>query len=187
MKIKIKKFRSVRSTNDVAIKLIKRNVDHSMMIIADKQTKGRGTRGRKWISPKGNLFMSIYFKLDQKGMNFKQFAILNAFLLRKLILKNIHTKIKIKWPNDLLVNREKICGILQEVINFKKSKFLIVGIGINTNIEPKNKGFQSTCLKNIINKKISNKIILKNIKEGYEKFLIETKRFSFSKLKRKYK
>ena len=54
---------------------------------------------------KGNLFISIFFEIDQK-INFKQFAILNAFLLRKLLSKFISKKIKIKWPNDLLYKKE---------------------------------------------------------------------------------
>ena len=187
MKIKIKKFKCVKSTNDVAIKLIKNNISHPTLIATENQTKGRGTRGKRWVSLKGNLFMSIFFRLDKKKINFKQFAILNAFIIRKLISKKISVKIKIKWPNDLLSNKEKICGILQEVVSFKNSKYLIVGIGLNTNITPQNKNFSSTSLKNIINKRINNKIILKNIKEGYGKFLDETKKFSFSKLKRKYR
>ena len=171
MKIKIKKFKHVKSTNDVAIKLIKRNIQGPTLITSEKQKKGRGQVGKKWISKKGNLFFSIFFKLDQKKINFKQFAILNAF----------------KWPNDLLFNKQKFCGILQEVVRFKHFDYLIVGIGLNTNIAPQNKSFKSTCLKNILNKSISNQKILKDIKSAYEKFLSEKNRLSFSNLKRKYK
>ena len=79
---------------------------------------------------------------------------LNAFLLKKSNFKKISKKIKIKWPNDLLFNKKKFCGILQEVIKFNNFDYLIVGIGLNTNIAPQNKSFKSTCLKNILNKKI---------------------------------
>ena len=141
--------------------------------------------GKKWISQKGNLFISIFFEIDQKRINFKQFAILNAFLLRKLLSKFISKKVKIKWPNDLLYKKEKISGILQEVITYNQKNYLIVGIGVNTNIVPKNKSFSSTSLKNIIDRKIDNKKILKNIKNNYEKFLIEIKKLSYKKLKKK--
>ena len=73
--------------------------------------------------------------------------------MRKITSKLTDKNIKIKWPNDLLLNNEKICGILQEVINFKEKNFLIVGIGLNTNIVPKNKSFSSTSIKNILGKK----------------------------------
>ena len=88
---------------------------------------------------KGNLYISIFFKLDQNRISFKQFAILNAFLIRKIISKNINKNIQIKWPNDLIFNKKKFCGILQETVNFDHFNFLIVGIGINTNTAPKNK------------------------------------------------
>ena len=102
------------------------------MVSAEKQTNGRGRFGKKWISKKGNLFLSIFFKLDQNRISFKQFAILNAFLIRKIISKNINKNIQIKWPNDLIFNKKKFCGILQETVNFDHFNFLIVGIG-NTN------------------------------------------------------
>ena len=185
MKIKLIKFKSVKSTNDIAIKLIRKEKVHPTLIFSEIQTKGRGTMGKKWISQKGNLFISIFFEIDQKRINFKQFAILNAFLLRKLLSKFISKKIKIKWPNDLLYKKEKISGILQEVITYNQKNYLIVGIGVNTNVAPKNKSFSSTSLKNIIDRKIDNKKILKNIKNNYEKFLIEIKKLSYKKLKKK--
>ena len=112
----------------------------------------RGRIGKKWISKKGNLFISLFFQFDQRKINFKQFAILNALLIKKVISKTISRKIKIKWPNDLLFNKMKFCGILQEVIKFDNFDYLIVGIGLNTNIDPKNKSFNSTSLKNILKK-----------------------------------
>ena len=187
MKIKIKKFKKVKSTNDIALKLIKQNISKPTLIITDEQTHGRGRIGKKWISKKGNLFISIFFKFDQKKINFKQFAILNAFLLKKVISKKISREISIKWPNDLLFNKKKFCGILQEVMRFNNFDYLIVGIGLNTNVTPQNKSFKSTCLKNILNKKVSNQKILRDIINAYEKFLMEKNKFSFLDLKRKYK
>ena len=187
MKIKIKNYKKVKSTNDVAMKLIKRNILEPTLITTEKQTSGRGRIGKKWISLKGNLFITLFFEFDQKKINFKQFAVLNAFLLKKVISKIILKKIKIKWPNDLLFNKQKFCGILQEVIKFDNFDYLIVGIGLNTNTVPQNKSFKSTCLKNILNKKIDNQKILKKIVIAYEKFLGEKNKLSFSDLKMKYK
>ena len=183
MKIRFKKFKVVKSTNDIAIKLIKKNFFEPTLITAEKQTNGRGRIGKKWISQKGNLFLTIFFRLEQKKLNFKQFAILNAFLVKNIISKMISKNVSIKWPNDLLFNKQKICGILQEKISLNQFSFLIVGIGLNTNVVPQNKSFKSTCLKNIIRKKISNQKILRNILTTYEKFLKETHNFSFSELK----
>ena len=187
MKIKIKRYKKVRSTNDVALKLIKKNILDPTLVTTEKQTHGRGRVGKKWISKKGNLFISLFFRFDQNRINFKQFAVLNAFLLKKVISKMILKKIKIKWPNDLLFEKQKFCGILQEVIKFGNFDYLIVGIGLNTNIVPQNKGFKSTSLKNILNRRISNQKILKKIITAYEKLLKEQNKLPFPVLKRKYK
>ena len=173
MKIKLKKYKKVKSTNDIALKLIKKNNSCPMLVTSEQQTNGRGRVGKKWISEKGNLFISLFFKLDQKKINFKQFAVLNAFLLKKVISKNISKKIRIKWPNDILFNKKKFCGILQELIKFNNFDYLIVGIGLNTNVAPENKSFKSTCLKNILKKKINNQKIMKDILIAYEKLLSE--------------
>mgnify|MGYP006161318473 CR=1 FL=1 len=186
MKVKLLRFKRVKSTNDVAIKLTQKKNSKPTMIVSEIQTQGRGTMGKKWISQKGNLFISIFFEMNQKKINFEHFAILNAYLLKKVLAKHFSKKIKIKWPNDLLHNNRKICGILQEVVNYNDKKFLIVGIGINTNLDPQNKGFSSTSLKKIMEKDIDNNKVLNNIKSIYEIFLTKAKSYTYLKLKKTY-
>ena len=187
MKIKVIKYKTVKSTNDVAHRLIHKNQYRPAIIFSDAQRKGRGTMGKKWVSQKGNIFLSILFQINQKKINFKQFSVLNAFLMKKIICKLILKKIDIKFPNDLLFEKKKICGILQELVYMNKKSFLIVGIGLNTNKSPTSKIFLSTSLKKIIKKDIDNKEILKNIKNYYEKFLNEIKKTPYFELKKKYK
>ncbi len=184
MKLRSLKFKSVKSTNDTALMLIKKDNIKPSIILSERQTKGRGTMGKKWISQKGNLFLSIFFDISKKKINFKKFAILNAYLLKSILAKKFSNKIKIKWPNDLLFKKKKICGILQETIINAGKKFLIVGIGINTNLDPKNTNFPSTSLKNITNKNVDNKKLFIMIKKNYEKFLIKVNQNSFSELKK---
>ena len=184
MKLRSLKFKSVKSTNDVAHVLIKKKNLRPTIILSDKQTNGRGTMGKKWISKKGNLFLTIFFDMSKMKINFKKFAVLNAYLLKSILIKKFSNKIKIKWPNDLLFERKKICGILQETVINAGKKFLIIGIGINTNLDPKNSSFSSTSLKQITNKNIDNKKLFIMIKKNYEKFLFKADRNSFSELKK---
>ena len=186
MKIRIKKFKKVKSTNDIAITLIKKNVSEPTLIIAERQTHGRGRIGKKWISKKGNLMISLFLDTKKKKLilNNLQFLML-SFL--KIFSKIISNKIKIKWPNDLIFNNQKFCGILQEVIQFNNFDYLIVGIGLNTNVVPQNKSFKSTSLKNILNKKINNQKILKLIIIEYKKLIKEKNRLNFFDLKNKFK
>jgi BirA family biotin operon repressor/biotin-[acetyl-CoA-carboxylase] ligase len=184
MKLRSLKFKSVKSTNDIAHKLIKKKNSKPTIILSEKQTKGRGTMGKKWISKKGNLFLTIFFDMSQKKVDFKKFAVLNAHLLRSILVKKFSKKIRIKWPNDLLFEGKKICGILQETVINTEKKFLIVGIGINTNLNPKNSSFTSTSLKHITKKNIDNKKLFIMIKKNYEKLLLKANRNSFSELKK---
>ena len=77
MKINVIKYKKVKSTNDTALKLIKKNITNPTLVMTEKQTNGRGTVGKKWVSEKGNLFISLFFKFDQKRINFKQSIKLN--------------------------------------------------------------------------------------------------------------
>tara|TARA_B100001093_G_scaffold153876_1_gene146611 strand:- start:2270 stop:2839 length:570 start_codon:yes stop_codon:yes gene_type:complete len=184
MKLRSLKFKSVKSTNDIALMLIKKNSTRPSIILSEIQTKGRGTMGKKWVSKKGNLFLSIFFDMSKKNIDFKKFAVLNAYLLKSILTKKFSNKIKIKWPNDLLFKKKKICGILQETFIKAEKKFLIVGIGINTNLDPKNSSFSSTSLKHITNKNIDNKKLFIMIKKNYEKLLFKANQNSFSELKK---
>ena len=84
MKIKSIKFKKVESTNDEAVRLIKKNVSQATLITSERQSKGRGRMGKKWLSLKGNLFLSIYFEINQRLKIIfpeKHFFPLNAFQL----------------------------------------------------------------------------------------------------------
>jgi BirA family transcriptional regulator, biotin operon repressor / biotin---[acetyl-CoA-carboxylase] ligase len=106
MKLKTIKFDNVKSTNDKAIELIRKNQTDPSIIVAKKQIKGRGTRGKKWISIKNNLFISIFFEISSSKIGFDQFAFLNPYIVRKVLKKYTKNKIFIKWPNDLLLKKK---------------------------------------------------------------------------------
>ena len=131
MKFKIFKFKKIQSTNISAIKIIKNsNFDYGM-IISETQKNGRGTYGKKWISYKGNLFVSFFYKLEDIKLTLQQLTKLNCLLVKKLLTIYYKKKIIFKSPNDLLINKKKICGILQETYNKINKKYLVVGIGLN--------------------------------------------------------
>ena len=168
MKLNLIKYNKVKSTNDVALKLLKSNKKERGIIISNIQTNGKGTMGKKWISLKGNFFVSIFFELRKNMPNAKEFSLINPIIIKNILNKYTKLEIKIKWPNDLLINSKKVCGILQEFVKINKKNFLIIGIGINTIKSPNNKDFKSTSLLECSNKSINNYKILKNIRKNYE-------------------
>ena len=171
MKFKILRFKKLISTNDTAIRMIRSSNLMYGMIIAERQINGRGQYGRKWISLKGNLFVSFFYNLDNINLNMKQITKINCVLVKKLISKYYKKRIIYKKPNDLLIKGKKICGILQETINKLNKKFLIVGIGINLVKNPVIKDYPVINLNDLINKKISKKKIEIELKNIFEKNL----------------
>ena len=171
MKIKNFNYKCVNSTNDIAINLIKQKNIKAGFVLAEKQKKGRGQRGKKWISYKGNLFVSIFFSLDKINLTLKQLTKFNANLIIKLISHYYKKKIKLKLPNDILINRKKICGILQETIKKNNIQYLIVGIGLNLINSPQINRYPTTNLYDLTNSKISVNKISKELKDMYKNFL----------------
>ena len=168
MKFKIFKFKKVESTNNSAIRIIKNtNTDYGM-IIANKQTSGRGQYGKKWISYNGNLFVSFFYKFDHLTVSLKQITKINSLLVKKLLSVYYKKKITFKKPNDLLIDKKKICGILQEKISKLNKKYLIVGIGINLIKNPNLKNYPTTNLSELLNKKVSKNKIEKQLKKIFE-------------------
>ena len=169
MKFKIFRFKKLRSTNDTAIRIIKNsNLDYGM-IITEIQSHGRGQYGKKWISLKGNLFVSFFFNLENISLTIKQLTKKNCLLVKKLISKYYKKRILYKKPNDLLVKGKKICGILQETVKRLNKEFLIVGIGINLTKNPILSNYQTINLNDLVNKKISKKKIETELKNIFEK------------------
>ena len=177
MIIKNFKYKCVNSTNDIAINLIKQKNINAGFVIAEKQKKGKGRRGKKWISYKGNLFVSIFFSLEKINLTLKQLTIANAKLIIKLISCYYKKKIKLKPPNDILINKKKICGILQETIQKNGIKYLIVGIGLNLVKSPKFNEYPTTNLYDLTKSKIRVNKISKELKYIYKNFLRSQKAF----------
>jgi len=168
MKFKIFKFKKVLSTNNSAIRIIKSSNTDYGMIVANEQKKGRGQYGKKWISYNGNLFVSFFYKLDHLTVSLKQITKINCLLVRKLLSIYYKKKIIFKKPNDLLINKKKICGILQEKISKLNKRYLIVGIGINLIKNPNLKNYPTTNLSELLNKKIFKNKVEKQIKKIFE-------------------
>ena len=173
MKIKIFRFKKVNSTNDTAINIIKKTDLDYGMIISEMQNNGRGRYGKKWISYKGNLFISFFYSLEKIDVALKQLTKMNCLMVKKLLSFYYKKDIIFKKPNDLLINRKKICGILQETLIKLDKKFLIVGIGINLIKSPYIRNYPTTNLSEIMNKNFKKKEIENKLKKIFEMKLVK--------------
>ena len=144
------------STNEFCINLIKNNISTNGIVSAEIQTNGRGRYGNKWISKKGNIFLSFYKKIklqrDIIKYQYKVLKIVKNFLIKKGLKEQ---NIQIKDPNDILINNKKICGILVESYKNNKSLFVIAGIGLNLASSPNLKKYKTTFLNKYLKKKVN--------------------------------
>ena len=171
MRLKQFNYKKVKSTNQTAIRLIKSSKNEFGLIVSVAQSKGKGQYGRKWISYKGNIFLSFYYKLENINLSLSSLTKKNCLLVRDVISKYYKKKITFKLPNDLLINKKKICGILQEKIEKSKKEYLIVGIGLNLIKNPYIANYPTTNLLEITNQKVNKKRFVKELKITFEKFL----------------
>ena len=162
-------FDRVDSTNDEAKKLVKNyNID-SGLVISDHQNKGRGRFGNKWISGKGNFMGSVFFSVkNYKDIEKLQYSVLKILLniFGKIVKKRIFT---IKEPNDILIRKKKVCGIIIESFVSKNKLFAVIGIGINFLKNPNISKYKTTNFKKEFNKSVNKldfaKILTKEIEE----------------------
>ena len=171
MKLKQFNFKKIKSTNQTAIRLIGKSENDFGLVTTEIQLNGKGQYGRKWISYRGNILLSIFYKLEKINLTINTLTRKNCFLVKKVISKYYKKKITFKSPNDLLINKRKICGILQEKLKISKNEYLVVGIGLNLIKSPYIQNYPTTNLYEITNRKINNKLFEKDLKITFEKFL----------------
>jgi len=128
-------YRKVDSTNDAAYELAEKGIKEGTVVLAEEQGRGKGRHGRSWQSPpKGGIYMSCVLRPEMAPNEIARITLLAAVAAAKSIRKATGLGAVIKWPNDILVNGKKVCGILTEMKAEQDSvDFIILGIGINVN------------------------------------------------------
>ena len=131
-------FDSIDSTQSQAMKMINESKKEGTIIIAEKQTGGRGRSGRQWISPKGGIWFSIILHPKFDISNTTLFPIASSLALSIAIQKTCKISTELKWPNDLTIRGKKLAGMLIDA-SFESNKIenLVLGVGINFNVNVK--------------------------------------------------
>jgi len=165
----------VSSTSDALRELAEKGMPEGLILGADEQTAGRGRRGAKWISPKGeNLAFSVLLRPTASKSLWYRLSLITGLAVAEA-LEELIPLAEIKWPNDVLVGGRKIAGILVET----GADFVIVGIGININSSDFAEEFVATSLREQCGREVSRAEILslvvtrlgrfsENIESGFE-------------------
>lgn len=130
-------FDTIDSTNTKAQELAEKGYPSGTLVVADKQDSGKGRRGRSWVSPSGTgIFMTLMIKPDINPNNASMLTLVAALAVAKAITSVTGEEAMIKWPNDIVINGKKVCGILTEMnAQFDYINHIVVGIGINVHNE----------------------------------------------------
>ncbi|MEM3579759.1 MAG: biotin--[acetyl-CoA-carboxylase] ligase [Candidatus Bathyarchaeia archaeon] len=187
----------VGSTNDWAKELAELGAPEGTVAVAETQTSGRGRPGRKWLSPKGGLWFSIILKPKLKPPETIKLVFLAGLAVAETLRELFGLKVETKWPNDVLVNGRKVCGILSEMKTIgEKVDYTIIGVGVNANIDvekefPRELSETATSIQKALGRKISLEELFKALlekmdnlyqiflKEGFTPILKEWKSFAY--------
>lgn len=172
-------FREVRSTNVVARVLAESGAAGGTIVVSEAQTAGRGRMGRQWMCPPGKgILMSMLLRPNIGLSSVPLLSLLGSVAVCETIRKVSGCTASIKWPNDILINGKKVCGILAESKSCQGvPEYVIMGIGLNVNLDrddlPADCRDSSTSLKLEAGRKISRLALLQQLITRWEKHYLE--------------
>ncbi|MEM3576997.1 MAG: biotin--[acetyl-CoA-carboxylase] ligase [Candidatus Bathyarchaeia archaeon] len=169
-------LRKVDSTNNFAKKLARYGAAEGTVVIAEEQTAGRGRHWRKWFSPRGGLYFSVILRPKMKVNEAVGIVVAAGLAVIKVLSEDYGLRVEAKWPNDVLLNGKKVCGILTEVNSTGENvNYAVVGIGINANSItakefPEELKLIATSLREKLKRKLALEPLLKRCLEKFEDF-----------------
>jgi BirA family biotin operon repressor/biotin-[acetyl-CoA-carboxylase] ligase len=157
------------STMDAAKDLARKGCPDFTTVIAGRQVSGRGRLKREWLSDKGGLYFTMVLRPDLPPVLSFRVSFLASLTLSRILTEMFGVDARVKWPNDLLVDERKICGMLSELeAEADRVAFINVGIGVNVNNDPSAVEPAATSLKAILGREVSKKDILARYLDAFE-------------------
>jgi len=161
-------YPEVTSTMDIARDLARKNCPDLTVIIAGRQTQGRGRLKRRWLSDDGGLYFTMVLRPPIPVQSSFKVNFLASLTLARVIREMLHIDAMVKWPNDILVDGRKVSGMLSELeAEADRVFFISIGIGINVNNDPSEAEPGASSLKKISGREISRKDLLTRFLEAF--------------------
>jgi BirA family biotin operon repressor/biotin-[acetyl-CoA-carboxylase] ligase len=157
------------STMDAAKDLARKGCPDFTTVIAGRQVSGRGRLKREWLSDKGGLYFTMVLRPDLPPVLSFRVSFLASLTLARILNEMFGVDVRVKWPNDLLVDERKISGMLSELeAEADRVAFINVGVGVNVNNDPSAIEPAAISLKAILGRKVSKKDILARYLDAFE-------------------
>ena len=165
-------YPEVSSTMDTAKDLARKNCPDFTVVVAGRQTRGRGRLRRQWLSDDGGLYFTMVLRPEIPLLLSSRVNFLASLTLARLLRELFHIDAAVKWPNDILVDGRKISGMLSELeAETDRLLFINIGMGINVNNDPSDVEPGASSLKKITGREISKKMLLARFLVEFEKSL----------------
>lgn len=165
-------YEEVDSTNTQAKTAGENQGCHGMLVVADRQNAGKGRRGRSWASPPGtNIYMTLLLKPEILPDQASMLTLVMALSVAEAIEEEYGHPAWIKWPNDIVVDNKKVCGILTEMsTEIDYINYVVIGVGINVRQEdfPEELMDKATSLKNACGKEVLRSQLIADVMERFE-------------------
>ena len=167
-------YNEVSSTNTVAKFLSKNNAENGTVVISEKQTGAKGRSGKSWESPLGGVWLSIIVNPIVDYSKLPLITLATGVAVAKTLERVGVENPEIKWPNDIMINGKKVCGILTEAVTkFNRIESVIIGVGIDANLNvtdfPEELQSGTTTLKEELHKEGNENLLIKIFFEEFEK------------------
>ena len=161
---RLRRYEALDSTSSLCRQLAEAGEPERLAIVARRQSAGRGTQGRSWVSPPGNLFLSVLLRPTEPARAVAQWSLLGAVALAEAVA-DFAPSVRLKWPNDLMVDGAKLAGILSESALDAEGRlaWLVVGFGVNVATAPDVPGRLTTSLGDVIDADALVAPILRNL------------------------
>ncbi len=178
---KIFRYVRVTSTQDKAKKFARRGLAEGTVITAETQTQGKGRLGRRWVSPKGGIWLSVILRPEITPMEVPKMTMIGSLAVAKAIAELTRMEVKLKWPNDVLIRPipgiefKKVCGVLTEMVSeVSQVNYVITGLGINVNNRiPPTLRATAISLKEAIGRNLPKQKLLRKVLEKFDKYYLD--------------
>ncbi len=163
---KFQHFTTVDSTMDVARVLADGGAEGGTVVVAESQNRGRGRLSREWFSPRGGIYFTLILRPEIAPAYAPRMNLMASVAVARTLRNLLGLDARLKWPNDVLIEGRKVCGILAEMgAEMDAVKFINIGVGINANLSIARYGEKAASLKDFKGTQVSRKDILNSLLE----------------------
>ena len=192
---KIFRYVRVTSTQDKAKEFAEKGLAEGTVIVAETQTHGKGRLARRWVSPRGGIWLSVILRPEITPMEVPKITMIGSLAAAEAIAELTRLEVKLKWPNDVLIRlipgieSKKVCGVLTEMVSkASQVNYVVTGLGINVNNQiPATLRAKAISLKDAMGRNLPKQKLLRKVLEKFDKHYLDFRKQGMGPILKEYK